>query len=236
MLPIMGRNSVDLKGYSVCANFDSSVFSVNPAVVDTAGTCAAAAFMTQPGSSDTTAQVAVVYSVSCPPEVAAGEHPPGQPFIYLLMDVKPTATLGPTTIEIKDIGSSKNRMTTCGGSTLTPVLASASVEITCEASILDEGESGDTKRAIFLRAIPNPSTGLTSIYYSIPAEEKIRMVIYNTAGQEIRRLADESAPAGMHKVIWDGRNSTGNAVPNGIYFCRLEAGAPKVMEKIVIVK
>ncbi|MDZ7344017.1 MAG: Ig-like domain-containing protein, partial [candidate division KSB1 bacterium] len=71
---------------------------------------------------------------------------------------------------------------------------------------------------------PNPFNPLTTIRYELPSAERVALIIYNSLGQEVRRLVDEQRPVGYHVVTWDGRNNDGRLVGSGIYFYRLVAG------------
>lgn len=144
---ISGANSSNLKGFSVCIKFDPGVFSVNPAVVDTVATAAAGSYTITVGSSDSTAQAGVVFSYECPPSIPPGFRPPDPSFIKFLLDVKPTAPLGSTVIEIADVGLSKNRMTACDGFTIQPVYINGTVEIVAEQFIRGD-DDGDGELTI----------------------------------------------------------------------------------------
>lgn len=146
-VPITGLNGTNLKGFSVCVHFNPLVFSANPAVVATEGSIADAAFLVTPGSTDTTAQVGVVYSYSCPPSVPSGGHFENDPYIYVLLDVHEGAPLGLTTIEVADAGLSKNRMTSCTDSTIIPVRIGTTVEIVSESFIRGD-DDGDGELTI----------------------------------------------------------------------------------------
>jgi flagellar hook assembly protein FlgD len=50
----------------------------------------------------------------------------------------------------------------------------------------------------------------------------VRVVIYNALGQEIRTLVDGFHGAGVHTVLWDGRDADGRDVSSGVYVYRLE--------------
>jgi murein DD-endopeptidase MepM/ murein hydrolase activator NlpD len=69
---------------------------------------------------------------------------------------------------------------------------------------------------------PNPFNPDTKIQYSIPADCKVELKIYNIKGQLVRTLIDEKKIKGKYAVIWDGKNYTGNSVSSGIYFYYLE--------------
>ena len=72
-------------------------------------------------------------------------------------------------------------------------------------------------------AYPNPFNPSTQIDFSLAAESAARLVIYDVLGRAIRTLvhAESELPAGFYSVTWDGRDASGHAVGNGLYFYRL---------------
>ena len=70
---------------------------------------------------------------------------------------------------------------------------------------------------------PNPFNPLTSIKYEIRVEEHITLSVFNTLGYEVRKLYEGTAKVGFHTIAWDGLNDSGNILPSGIYFCKLQS-------------
>lgn len=70
---------------------------------------------------------------------------------------------------------------------------------------------------------PNPFNPVTTMTYRLEKESRVRLVVFNCRGHVMKNLVDEKQTAGAHQIEWDGRDSKGNAVPSGIYFCRLMA-------------
>ena len=62
------------------------------------------------------------------------------------------------------------------------------------------------------------------------------MVVLNLQGREIIRLSDESQATGYHSVSWDGKNSQGQTVSGGMYFCRLEVPGKRLTNKMLLLK
>ena len=63
------------------------------------------------------------------------------------------------------------------------------------------------------------------------------MAVYNTLGQKVRVLTRERYSAGVHRVVWDGRDEQGAALSSGIYFYRIQAGDQfRSMRKMLLVK
>jgi len=70
---------------------------------------------------------------------------------------------------------------------------------------------------------PNPFNPTTTIDYSLPEASKVRLDIYNVKGQLVRTLLNGDMPAGMHSVLWDGRDNNNAVVASGVYFYRLSS-------------
>jgi len=92
---------------------------------------------------------------------------------------------------------------------------------------------------------PNPFSPLargtfgnstTHIRYSLPAAVAVNLTIYNSLGQEVRKLVNDRQQPGYHTAIWDGRNESGRPVPSGIYYYRLTAGSFTANRKMLIAK
>jgi hypothetical protein len=72
------------------------------------------------------------------------------------------------------------------------------------------------------QAYPNPFNPSTQIDFSLAAETDVQLVVYDVLGQMIRTLLpSQTTPAGFYSVGWDGRDSAGRPVGNGLYFYRL---------------
>ncbi len=87
-----------------------------------------------------------------------------------------------------------------------------------------------------LHAYPNPFNPGTTIEYSVPMTADVRIEIFDVRGAVVRALVMGRAPAGRHRVSWDGRDDAGRAVASGVYFCRLVAGSFTDTKKLTILK
>jgi len=83
---------------------------------------------------------------------------------------------------------------------------------------------------------PNPFNPATRFRYELPRQERVRIVIYNSLGNELIRLADGDQAAGCYEITWDGLSQRGEPVPSGIYFCAFSAGAFKQTFKMLKLK
>ena len=69
-----------------------------------------------------------------------------------------------------------------------------------------------------------------------PAPVRVRLAIYNSAGQRVRVLLDgQIVRSGKHEVAWDGRDELGRKAASGIYLYRLE-GATMITKQMALLK
>ncbi len=83
---------------------------------------------------------------------------------------------------------------------------------------------------------PNPFNPSTKIEFSIPANSKVALVVYNTLGQEVARLVDKEFTAGVHSVTF---NASG--LSSGVYVYKLTANGSNgknfmASQKMLLVK
>ena len=83
---------------------------------------------------------------------------------------------------------------------------------------------------------PNPFNPLTHINYDLPATMNVEIVIYNTSGQIIKKLATSEQSAGSYTISWDGTDSSGNKVSSGVYYYRVKAGNHVINRKMTLLK
>jgi hypothetical protein len=85
-------------------------------------------------------------------------------------------------------------------------------------------------------AYPNPFNPSTTIHYDLAAAGAVRLSLYAVTGQWVRDLVAAPQAAGSYAVTWDGRDSAGMAVANGVYLCQLEAGGSRQMTRLMLLK
>lgn len=82
---------------------------------------------------------------------------------------------------------------------------------------------------------PNPFNPSTSIPFTLSVPGRVRIEIYNVSGQRVTLLDAGDVAAGLHSVMWNGRDARGRAVASGVYFYRLE-GSADAPRKMVLLK
>ncbi len=102
---------------------------------------------------------------------------------------------------------------------------------------LDETVADVPPRVFFLKnAYPNPFNPMTKIAFSLPEAQDVRLDIYSVDGAKVATLINETRGAGLHEVIWNGRNDAGQMVASGMYFYRIEAGPYSQVRKMTLMK
>jgi len=86
-----------------------------------------------------------------------------------------------------------------------------------------------------LRASPNPFRGATSIELVNSGREGLpaRVAVHDVAGRKIATLWERPAPAGVTRLIWDGRSESGQGMPAGVYVIRAEIGGFALSRRVV---
>jgi endonuclease I len=84
---------------------------------------------------------------------------------------------------------------------------------------------------------PNPFRAATTIRFDLARRGPVLLAVYDVAGRTVRvLLTGEVRDAGHHDVRWDGRDAAGHAAPSGLYFYRLESGAVRATQRMVVMQ
>jgi len=83
---------------------------------------------------------------------------------------------------------------------------------------------------------PNPFNPSTSIEFALPQVSLVKLVILDVLGREIKTLRHETLQPARYTDIWDGRNESGDMLPAGIYFARIQAGKYTSTVKMLLLK
>jgi hypothetical protein len=90
----------------------------------------------------------------------------------------------------------------------------------------------------FLGCYPNPFNPETTAYLSLVKESHLKMNIFNIKGEKIRKLIDETLPAGNHHIRWDGTDDLQRNVASGVYFVVAESNDNDFtsVKKVILLK
>jgi hypothetical protein len=91
--------------------------------------------------------------------------------------------------------------------------------------------SGIPNDYVLLQNYPNPFNPTTTIYYGLPQESSVKLIIYDVLGNQILKISEEQQQAGYHKVEFDA-----SSFRSGVYFYRIEAGKFVQTRKMILIK
>jgi hypothetical protein len=89
---------------------------------------------------------------------------------------------------------------------------------------------------------PNPFNSSTVIWYYLPdvgyQPAEVEITVYNLLGKVVRTLVKARQYPGEHKVLWDGKDDSGEEVGSGIYFYRLKVSGLQLVKprKMVLLR
>ena len=83
---------------------------------------------------------------------------------------------------------------------------------------------------------PNPFNPETEIRFHLGEASHVVVKIFNIIGEEVRTLADEPCEVGYHRVHWDGKDKSGQAVASGTYLYQLRAGSFSQVKKMNLLR
>ena len=87
-----------------------------------------------------------------------------------------------------------------------------------------------------LENYPNPFNQGTSLTFTLPQPEHIRLEIYDSRGALVRLLQAGLVDAGQHRLFWDGRDEHGADLASGVYFCQLHGAGQAARHKLLLLR
>jgi hypothetical protein len=99
-----------------------------------------------------------------------------------------------------------------------------------QAVFVEEPEEIPTTYCL-LQNYPNPFNPTTTIQYSIPKDEFVKLTVYDITGKVVKELVSGHKVAGKYSVEFNA-----SSYASGTYYYRLEAGEYKNIQKMMLVK
>jgi hypothetical protein len=97
--------------------------------------------------------------------------------------------------------------------------------------------AGAQANALRMESIaPNPARADAAIAFSLPADARTSVEVYDVLGARVARVLDASLTAGRHIAHWDGHDAAGHAVPGGVYFVTVKTPSATISRRVAIIR
>ncbi len=112
------------------------------------------------------------------------------------------------------------------------------VDTIWQVTIEGTGNDGETVTPVAqsFQVMPNPFNPETTIAFDLDKPQQVRIDIFNTRGQIVRSLTNETMESGMQYVTWDGMDDTGHEAGSGVYMIRLDRDGRSDICKALLLK
>lgn len=95
---------------------------------------------------------------------------------------------------------------------------------------------GKIPKVTLFQNYPNPFLQTTKIRYELDIEREALLQICDLTGRVVRTLINEHQKPGFYSIHWDGKSDSGDNLPNGIYFFKLNVGDETYSRKMIVLK
>jgi len=96
---------------------------------------------------------------------------------------------------------------------------------------VEDGGKGSSHPLTLLQNSPNPMSSRTQISYALPADQQVRLELYDVNGRLVQTLVNQWQPAGPHHV-----DLSASGLPDGAYFYRLQTESGIEQRKMVLAR
>ena len=188
-------------------------------------------------------QIATAYNYSQEPVTISYINPQGyDPFPWMVdpFTISLPYTLLPgdslnLTVKLA-IPLRKNFLTLTDTLFITTTAGTHSVFIVVDQSLYSDINQNILAGEPEVHAYPNPFSDRTTISVGLKQTGKMRVEICSSEGKAVRILANNTYAAGRINLVWNGCDNSGNPLPSGIYFYRVQTGELQAHGKIALVR
>jgi hypothetical protein len=111
------------------------------------------------------------------------------------------------------------------------------MELTLAFPVANDDNNGGVPAITMLKQnYPNPFNPETTISFFLPKSGTAELGIYNAKGQLVRTLNNGLLDSGEHRLVWNGKDNSGNNTASGLYFYKLTANGRSETRKMLLVK
>ncbi|MFN8208801.1 MAG: CotH kinase family protein [Bacteroidales bacterium] len=102
-----------------------------------------------------------------------------------------------------------------------------------EVHVIAEG-GPEAAQLLLEQNFPNPFSLTTSIYFSVVQKCHVNLTVYDLQGRTVSILFSGQMEPGRQQIFWDGTDSGGQQLPDGMYLLKLDAGGQRASRLMTI--
>jgi hypothetical protein len=87
-----------------------------------------------------------------------------------------------------------------------------------------------------LQNAPNPFRASTTLRFSLPRAQQVRVSVFDVGGRLVRTLVDGQLASGRHEASWDGTDASNRPVASGAYFCKLSSSGEETSRRMILAR
>ncbi len=74
------------------------------------------------------------------------------------------------------------------------------------------------------------------IPFELPIASEVEISVFDVQGRRVATLFDGVKNSGTHRLVWNGRDASGNAVSAGIYFVQMKSAGQRMNQKVTMLR
>jgi len=82
---------------------------------------------------------------------------------------------------------------------------------------------------------PNPFSAVATIEFTLSSSAAVNMSVYSVKGERVRHFETTNYRKGGGRMLWDGRDDAGHALPSGTYLVRVSANNSTATQRVTII-
>ena len=94
----------------------------------------------------------------------------------------------------------------------------------CVTAVEEVASLGTPDSYSLSQAYPNPFNPETTIEFGVPVDGRVKIDLFDAAGQLVKSLVNQDLNAGAYTSTWNGTAEDGQQVASDVYFYRMQAG------------
>ena len=104
------------------------------------------------------------------------------------------------------------------------------------AAVGEDGAPDNRDALTSVRSYPNPMGRVTTLEFELSTGGPVAVEVYDMGGRKVADVFSGARAAGTNRIAWDGKDSRGREVTEGVYLYRVTAGGKATTGRITVIR